>query len=751
MTEPVPLTTPTISAPKQTQPPLLSTLALVVEFALFAIFVVWIALINANSSSLGARNVLQAKLTTRQSALIERVSADLAQLQVVPADSAKNLAAATDLNREFDLAASTENALETGAKTTDLSGKDVTIPALPGSGARQALQQIDRQMGDVRIALAPFADPSHLPPDVDAKARDASARLSGLVDQTNNLAAEVAQEGGETQFGGLRDWLETFAIISLAVLIYTLLERLFRSRNQIERYADDLSVKREEAVAATKQLAEAKASTDLIMETVDRGLFLIRPDFRIDGQYSRELEKIFRTPNLNGYNFLNVLQSLLTERTFDISRDYLGLLFDKKKKERTVLRVNPLSEVEVHFANPAGGFDNKFLNFSFRRIVDADSVTRVFVAVSDITERVRLERELRESEAKKERQFEFLLGVLHVEPRSLDDFLVTAKEQIGFMNDALRASDFAATGGSRMDLLRQRLDVVYRAVHTIKGNASMLKLTYFTKICDGFEAKIVSLRDRRALSGDDFLSVVIAQSELRQDVEELQDLRERFVGSGRTAVAKELLAAVPQGAASGGDIVSGLDALAATIGDHTGKRVQIDAKGFSDDGLSDELRRATKDVLIQLTRNAVSHGVETPKERELVGKPAVATITLRTKPTPSGLAFTFRDDGRGLDPTFIREKAVERKLVSPKAAAAMSDQQVVALIFRSGFSTSDDATTDSGRGVGMNVIKEIVVDRFGGRLTLNSDPGKFTEFGFELPLVAPRAPEPAPAPELSLT
>ena len=535
-------------------------------------------------------------------------------------------------------------------------------------------------------------------------------------------------------------------------MVATLFERVSRGRAQIQAYAEDLSVRREEAVATNRQLADAKASTDLIMETVDRGLFLIRPDFRIDGQYSRELEKIFRTPNLNGYNFLNVLQSLLTERTFDISRDYLALLFDKKKKERTVLRVNPLSEVEVHFANPAGGFDSKFLNFSFRRITEADSVTRVFVAVSDITERVRLERELRESESKKERQFEFLLGVLHVEPRSLDDFLSTAKEQIGLMNDALRASDFAATGGSRMDLLRQRLDVVYRAVHTIKGNAAMLKLSYFTKICDGFEAKIVSLRDRRALSGDDFLSVVIAQSELRQDVEELQDLRERFVGSGRGlgAGAKDLLAAVPQNASTGGDIIAGLGALATTIGDRSGKSVTIDAKNFNDSSLSDELRRAAKDVLIQLTRNAVSHGVELPAERELVGKPALATITIRTRQTPGGVAFTFRDDGRGLDPTFIREKAVERKVVSPKTAAAMSDQQVVALIFRSGFSTSDDATTDSGRGVGMNVIKEIVVDRLGGRLTLNSDPGKFTEFGFELPLAAPKAPGASVA-ELSLT
>jgi signal transduction histidine kinase len=739
------------ATPAPARQPLVLTLVLLVEVAIFAVALVWIAVINSQEAAQTTLNVNEAKLAARQSALSERISADLAAMQIDPPDDARNADAATDIAHTFDLLSATQHAFEVGGKTTDLSGKEISIPPLSSYGEQQTLAQIDRQLGDLRFSLGAFSIPDHLPRDTASRAHDAEARFAGLTDQTNALAAQVSTDGGTTQSGGLRDWLFRLAILMVLAMVGTLFERVSRGRQQVEAYAEDLSIKREEAEAATRQLADAKASTDLIMETVDRGLFLIRPDFRIDGQYSRELEKIFRTPNLNGYNFLNVLQTLLTERTFEISKDYLGLLFDRKKKERTVLRVNPLSEVEVHFANPAGGFDSKFLNFTFRRIVEGGNVPRVFVAVSDITERVRLERELRESEAKKERQFEFLLGVLHVEPRQLDDFLATAREQVGLMNDALRASDFAQTGGSRMDLLRQRLDVVYRAVHTIKGNASMLKLSYFQKICDGFEAKIVSLRDRRALSGDDFLAVVIAQSELRQDIEELQDLRERFVGVGRVTVAKEMLAAVPPGVSSGGDVIAGINALAVTIADRTGKQVTIDAKGFSEEGLADEVRRAAKDVLIQLTRNAVAHGIESPEERAMAGKEPVATLAVRTRRTADGIAFSFRDDGRGLDPTFIREKAVERKLVSPRAAASMTDQQVVALIFRSGFSTADDATTDSGRGIGMNVIKEIVVDRFGGRLTLNSDPGKFTEFGFELPLTAPKLPELDPIAELSYT
>jgi len=464
-------------------------------------------------------------------------------------------------------------------------------------------------------------------------------------------------------------------------------------------------------------------------------LFLIGGDYRIMGEYSGELERIFRTPELNGYNFVNILQRLLTERMFDISRDYLALLFDKSKKERTVLRVNPLAEVEAHFPNPAGGFDTKFLNFTFRRIVTGNEVTRVFVAVSDITDRVRLERQLRESEARKERQFEFLLGVLHVEPKALDDFLKTAGEQVSVMNDALRASDFATSSAGRMDLLRQRLEVVYRAVHTVKGNAAMLQLAYFTKVCDSFESRIIQLRDRRALGGDDFLSIVMAQAELRQDLEELQELRERFVGIGSNRMPPREVFAARLGVQTN-DLVTNVNAFAREMAEKTGKEVRVISDGFDTELLPDPIQRTIKDVVIQLARNSVAHGIEPADMRESMGKPRVGTLAIRglSQMPSDSFVFTFRDDGRGLDPSHIRDRAVAKGLIAPDAAASMTDEQIVAMIFRPGFSTAEETTTDAGRGIGMNVIKEAIVDKLGGRLGLNSEPGKFTEFSFTIPL-----------------
>jgi two-component system chemotaxis sensor kinase CheA len=161
--------------------------------------------------------------------------------------------------------------------------------------------------------------------------------------------------------------------------------------------------------------------------------------------------------------------------------------------------------------------------------------------------------------------------------------------------------------------------------------------------------------------------------------------------------------------------------------------------------LPDAVQRTIKDVVIQLARNSVVHGIEDPDLRASLGKPRTGTLTIRgLAPTGANtFGFSFRDDGRGLDPQHIRDRAVSKGLIAPAQAASLTDEQVVALIFRSGFSTADETSTDAGRGIGMNVIKEAIVDKLGGRLSLNSEPGKFTEFSFSVPLKAPEAKPPA--------
>ncbi|WP_404418774.1 response regulator [Marinospirillum sp.] len=140
------------------------------------------------------------------------------------------------------------------------------------------------------------------------------------------------------------------------------------------------------------------------------------------------------------------------------------------------------------------------------------------------------------------------------------------------------------------------------------------------------------------------------------------------------------------------------------------------------------------DPVIHLLRNALDHGVETPQEREALGKPAQGQITLSAWQDGSWVVIEVRDDGRGISLQAIRDKVLQKELMTPEQLDALSDQEIMDLIFLPGFSTSAMITEISGRGVGMDVVKSSVVDSLQGTLRVHSRPGKGSRLSLRLPL-----------------
>jgi chemotaxis protein histidine kinase CheA len=479
----------------------------------------------------------------------------------------------------------------------------------------------------------------------------------------------------------------------------------------------------------TLDLEASKRETDTILHSLRAHLMLIDSSYLIQTRYSSELESVFNQKNLGNENFLNLLQRLLSERMFKTARDYLVLLFDQSKRERTVLKVNPLDEVEINAPAPDGSVTVRYLKFSFRRIVENASVVRVLVSVEDVTDATLRERQLRESEQAKVKQFEMLIGILHVQPHDLDGFMTLAREQLAIVDEALKVSDFTAATVAQTGLLRQRLEVVLQRVHNIKGNASLLRLEFFENEAQRFEQRIIDLKHRPALGGDDFLNLVIGLADFRADLDALQSLRVKLSSIQRAAQSRQEI---------GDDLVASVEELAKTLAKKLGKEVRLEAGGFDTRKLPPTLRLVVKDALIQLTRNSLAHGIESPDVRASNGKPRVATISIQPLAGvgPGEFGFRFRDDGRGLDAQLIRERAVALHLLDAGQASSVPDSAIAGYIFAPGFSTTSVATIDAGRGMGMNVIKSRIVDDCGGEIGLDSEAGQFCEFTFVLPLPA---------------
>lgn len=137
--------------------------------------------------------------------------------------------------------------------------------------------------------------------------------------------------------------------------------------------------------------------------------------------------------------------------------------------------------------------------------------------------------------------------------------------------------------------------------------------------------------------------------------------------------------------------------------------------------------------LVHLVRNAVDHGIESPEQRRAAGKPETATISIGASHTGDRFVIEVTDDGGGIDPAVVRRKASEKRLVPADELTALTDEQVVDLVFAPGFSTAAEISDISGRGIGMDVVRT-VVEQIGGRASLASRVGTGTTVRLDLPM-----------------
>jgi two-component system chemotaxis sensor kinase CheA len=163
-----------------------------------------------------------------------------------------------------------------------------------------------------------------------------------------------------------------------------------------------------------------------------------------------------------------------------------------------------------------------------------------------------------------------------------------------------------------------------------------------------------------------------------------------------------------------------------------GKKIELDMVG-ADTELDRQVLEIIKDPLTHMVRNSADHGLETPRERERAGKPETGTIRLEAYHEGGHIVIAISDDGRGLAVDRIKAKAAANGLHSEADLENMSDQQVMQLIFRAGFSTAEKVTSVSGRGVGMDVVRTNI-EKIGGSIDIKSAPGKGTAFTIKIPL-----------------
>ncbi len=163
------------------------------------------------------------------------------------------------------------------------------------------------------------------------------------------------------------------------------------------------------------------------------------------------------------------------------------------------------------------------------------------------------------------------------------------------------------------------------------------------------------------------------------------------------------------------------------------KDVELIIEG-GDTELDKKVLEEINDPLVHIMRNAVDHGIEPAAERVAAGKPAAGTIKLSARQEGDHIVIEVSDDGAGIDPARVKAAAVRKGYLTESEAKSMSDREARYLIFEKGFSTAAIITEISGRGVGMDVVREFVVERLKGSLDVDSELGQGTRFRLTIPL-----------------
>ena len=594
----------------------------------------------------------------------------------------------------------------------------------------------------VKFAAVPYTDSESEGSVLNGAGRllehDVTAAIRVSRHALPELEGELSAIGGELQAGNAREAKQLQVVMVLGLLIAAALVFLVVLLLNTRRKQD-------------ASLKEARQQTVDILRTVKDGLFLLDENLVIGTAHSSALETLFQRKDIAGLEFEALLENIVSEKTLTTALKFVKVLWSERTNEKLVKSINPLGEVEVHLSVGQGRFETRYLDFEFHRVRVDNRITHVLVSVSDVSSRIELARELQSSQQQAQAQVDTLLGILHIDPGHLASFLNDSNAAMKMINAVLKEP------AREESAFRKKLDTLFRQAHSVKGEAAALGLSSIESRAHSFEDDLKALREKPDLSGNDFLPLVIKLDDLLTHLQSVSELVSRLAkfqlvrpdgppqavsgaddpdATGPITTTVGAGDGMGSGAASDAGLAFALQQLAERMASENAKEARVHCTGL--ELVPDAYRRIVKDIAIQAVRNAITHGIEPAAARATAGKPSEGVVRVEFRGAgEAGFKLSVEDDGQGLATEKIKEVARQKGLLTPDQAEQLDAKGVLALLFQPGFSTVEHATKDAGRGVGMNLMADLI-RQIGGRVGVATAPGRFTRLTMTLP--APRTP-----------
>jgi Amt family ammonium transporter len=312
---------------------------------------------------------------------------------------------------------------------------------------------------------------------------------------------------------------------------------------------------------------------------------------------------------------------------------------------------------------------------------------------------------------------EWLMGILHLDSKILIEFMETTYAELELVDTHLKKDS------DNLDYSNV-LDITVRSLHLIKGNAKLLELNFFANNIHDIEERVIELKQSKKINGMDFIPIVMMLKELKNNLNELSTIIERI--SKFNKPKNEII--TPKTS-----MISSIKNLINQIAEELNKNVTIDTVSFKEKQIPHQYSLLIRNILVQLVRNSMVHGIESPEERKIFGKDNKGSIEIKTAINSNNFVLELSDDGRGLQIEKLKKKALEHEKISYEEYESLNDLQAMNLIFLPGISSSEKSDIHSGRGFGMDLVQD-QLKKYQGVIEVDSRDSEYCKFKITLPL-----------------
>jgi signal transduction histidine kinase len=497
----------------------------------------------------------------------------------------------------------------------------------------------------------------------------------------------------------------------------------------------------------TQELAQSKNEIQEILDNLDDAIIIIDDKQRIQARHSPSAPRMFGRESIVGMTLSDLILKDVDLKDETVSRHgfTLGMLFHSDSFQWEISSSNLLRSVQYIHPGKEGAAARRSLSVRYAPLYDNDSLERILVIISDVTELMALRQDVEHAREQSSMRLQIVAEMLAADRSSLSSFF----EETEARAVTLRGILAEVEGGEQsMDSLA----LLFREIHTLKGNARMLKFARLARESHGFEDVHADLiKDRQLQSAEQRGSLAATLSQLLATLEQYQATHaEIFAGQSSKNDAVKIWAEVrhltqlfPVPDLLGHTVQARAEdrafrlenlwreyqGMVQDVSNGLGKKL-APLKIQGDAWLNRKVQGPLRDALTHLVRNALDHGIEPPEQRG--NKAPDASLTLKVEVAGSGqLELQLEDDGRGIDHDLVFQIAKKRGLV-PLDGVQPAPEDVYELLFAAGFSTKSEASDISGRGVGLDAVRSGLQDH-GGEVFVSSKKGQGTIFHIRLP------------------